>query len=104
MSDKLEELGLKTRTISALAYAKITSITTLLTKSKRDLRGVYGLGHVGIRDIEKYLGQKGLKLKTTIPRRRAKTSITELYERMVRLEQMIASHKQEALPFTQRGH
>ena len=97
MNDKIETLGLKKRTVTALHHARIKTITTLMARTDRDLRKIFGLGRRGRVEIERALMKRGLKLKTAA-RPRAGQSLQELTARVTRLERMMSHGVQEQLP------
>ena len=61
---KIEEVGLSTRTANALIRAGVKTMGGLVRKSKDDLLSFEGLGEKAIGEVEEFLEQKGLSLKS----------------------------------------
>lgn len=116
--DKVEDLGLKKRTIGALRYANILTLPALLTRNAKELVGIYGLGKVGVKEIEKVLHARGLQLrpsplrKPAIPSKQSiDRTLSDLQERVKRLEFLLKdaqrpkpSFKEPELPFRESNH
>jgi DNA-directed RNA polymerase subunit alpha len=61
---KVEEAGLSTRTANALIRAGVKTLGGLVRKSKEDLLSFEGLGEKAISEVEEFLEERGLGLKS----------------------------------------
>ncbi len=63
MKMRIEDLNLSTRTLNALANAKIRTVGGMARKSAEDLLAVEGMGDKGVQEIKRTLSNFGILLK-----------------------------------------
>lgn len=63
LKTRIEDLNLSTRTMNALATAKIRTVGGIARKREEDLLGIDGMGEKGIQEIRRALSNFGILLK-----------------------------------------
>ncbi len=63
LKTRIEDLNLSTRTMNALASAKIRTVGGVARKREEDLLGIDGMGEKGIQEIRRALSNFGILLK-----------------------------------------
>lgn len=63
MKTRIEDLNLSTRTLNALANAKIRTVGGIARKTSEDLLGIEGMGDKGLQEIKRTLSNFGILLK-----------------------------------------
>lgn len=63
LKTRIEDLNLSTRTMNALANAKIRTVGGIARKREEDLLGIDGMGEKGIQEIRRALSNFGILLK-----------------------------------------